>query len=603
MMTRLRERTAIVLWFVIFAFVGLIVVEWGADFSRTSQGGDGNTVGVINGEAISLKDFQTALRNANSQRPRDQRDDQSQLVREVWEAIVRDIVLQQEIERLGVQVSDKELVHYTRTQPPPAVRSLEVFQTDGQFDQLKYQQFMSDPNILQSNKGFIMQVESMLEQQLLNYKLQRLLMETVQVSPGAVREYYAEQNEKVEVEYLQVPSNSIGDADVEVTDADLAAYYQENQDDFRHPEQVRLEYVFFPKVASAEDSVKVAEEIERLRQEIEAGADFAELAALESDDPGSADKGGDLGSFGRGRMVGPFEEAAFALAAGEVSQPVRTRFGWHLIKVEERLEEEGEEKLQARHILLKFEPSRQTEEDLRSQAEEFQARAEVEGFATATAAVGLQVRDSGYLQQGSMVAGLGPGTAWVTNMFFEREVGAVSKAFGSETGLWVAHLSDRRSEGIAPLEEVRVRVERTVLGRKKGEKAGEQLKGIRQQVTGGSSLAQAAEGAGLELKRLQPFGRDESVPGIGRRNAFVGAAFGLEPGQLSDVVVMPPRGAYLISLIEKIPVDDEKFAVEREQAAVELLRRRQEEMVQNWFAHVFQTAEIEDYRHQFGFTF
>ena len=603
MMTRLRERTAIVLWFVIFAFVGLIVVEWGADFSRTSQGGDGNTVGVINGEAISLKEFQTALRNANSQRPRDQRDDQAQLVREVWEAIVRDIVLQQEIERLGVQVSDKELVHYTQTQPPPAVRNLEVFQTDGQFDQLKYRQFMSDPNILQSNKGFIMQVESILEQQLLNYKLQRLLMETVQVSPAAVREYYAEQNEKVEVEYLQISSTSVGDADVEVTDADLAAYYQENPDDFRHPEQVRLDYVFFPKVASAEDSLKVAEEIERLRQEIEAGADFAELAALESDDSGSADKGGDLGSFGRGRMVGPFEEAAFALVAGEVSQPVQTRFGWHLIKVEERLEEEGEEKVQARHILLKFEPSRQTEEDLRAQAEEFQARAEVEGFATAATAVGLQVRDSGYLQQGSMVPGLGPGPAWVTNMFFEREVGAVSMAFGSETGVWVAHLSDRRPEGVAPLEEVRARVERTVLGRKKAEKAGEQLKSIRQQVTGGSRLAEAAEGAGLELKRPEPFGRDESVPGIGRGNAFVGAAFGLESGQLSEVVVMPPRGAYLISLVEKIPVDEEKFAAEREQAGVELLRRRQEEMVQNWFAHVFQTAEIEDYRHQFGFTF
>jgi len=601
MMTQLREKTALILWFVIFAFVGLIVVEWGMDYTRTARRGGGNSVGVINGQEISLKDFQRALRNAARAQPRGERGDQGRLVRQVWDAFVREVVLKQEIKRLGIQVTDKEIAYYTRTQPPPAVQSIEAFQTDGQFDPAKYAQFLSDPAVLQepTNKTFVMQVESMLEEQLLNYKLQRLLMETVQVSPPAVRQHYAEQHEKVDVEYLFIPSRTISDEEVEVTDADLAAYYQEHRDDFRHPEQIRLEYVYFPKVASAEDSVQVAEEIKRLRQEIQAGADFAELASLESEDPGSADRGGDLGTFGRGQMVKPFEEAAFALAEDQVSQPVQTRFGWHLIKVEERLEEDGEEKLRGRHILLSFKASRQTQDTLRTWAEEFQTRAESASFSAAVLASGIQVNDSGYLRPGTPVPQLGQGTAWMVNMFFDNEEGAVSKVVEDENGLCVAHLVEKRPAGIAPLEEVRAQVERAVRSREKAEKAGQKLEATRQQVLSGVSLAQAAAEAGLELRGAEPFSRNESVPGVGRGNAFIGGAFRLEAGELSEVIVLPPRGAYLISLIGKIPVDEEEFAAERDQATLQLLRQRQEELVQNWFAHVFDVAEIEDYRHHF----
>ena len=127
-----------------------------------------------------------------------------QLVREIWDAFVQEIVLRQEMERLDIQVTDRELAYFMQTQPPPAVRSIEVFQTEGEFDPVKYNQFLSDPAVLQdrTNKAFILQVENMLRQQLMNYKLQRLLAEMVHVSPADVREYYAEQNEKVEVEYL-----------------------------------------------------------------------------------------------------------------------------------------------------------------------------------------------------------------------------------------------------------------------------------------------------------------------------------------------------------------------------------------------------------------
>ena len=113
MMTVLREKTGLVLWVVIFAFVGLIVVEWGADYSGGGQVDVGDDVGVINGQRIGLREFQSALRNMARQVPQEQRADQGQLVREVWDGYISDILLMQELKRLGIEVTDKELAHYT----------------------------------------------------------------------------------------------------------------------------------------------------------------------------------------------------------------------------------------------------------------------------------------------------------------------------------------------------------------------------------------------------------------------------------------------------------------------------------------------------------
>jgi peptidyl-prolyl cis-trans isomerase D len=606
MMTLLREKTAIVLWFVIFAFVGLIVVEWGADYSGTPQGDVGDAVGVVNGETISLKNFQAALRQMARQVPQEQRADQGQLVRQVWDSYVRDILLGQEIARLGIEVTDKEVAFYTRTNPPPAVQSIEAFQTEGQFDMGKYTQFIGDPANLKdpNNQAFVMQIESMLRQQLLNYKLQRLLMGTVQVSPNEARQRFEEVNEKVVIEYVFAPGTATDDA-VEITDADLAAYYQEHIADYEHPEQVSLDYVYFSKAASAEDSLQIAEEIGRLRQEIEAGADFAELASVVSDDEASAAKGGDLGTFGRNRMVKPFADAAFALKAGELSEPVQTRFGWHLIKVEELLVEDDEERIHARHILLKYQPSRKTEDELRDRAEAFQEQAEVTGFDAAMQAAGLQAAETGYLQKDQGVPGLGAGTAWLVNMFLEQQPGAVSRVVENDRGLWVVRLVEKRAADKASLAEVKGRIERLVRNRKKVDLAAAKLEAVRREVVGGASLQQVAEKAELELRTPEAFARTGAVPGIGRNNKVIGAAFRLEPDQLSEVVTLAEggyQGAYLLRVVEKTPVDEEKFDEEREHLQAQLQAQRQQEAVQNWFANMYEMAQIEDNRHRF-FTF
>ena len=450
MMTLLRQKTVFVLWFVIFAFIGLIVVEWGADYSGPSTNSAGDAVGVINGETISLQQFQDALRRIARQVPQEQRADQALLVSQVWDYYVREIILTQEYERLGFEVTDGEIAFYTRNKPPQAVREFEVFQTDGAFDMDKYVQFIGNPANLSdpNNQAIVLWIESTIERQLLDYRLQRMLRGTAQVSPNEARQYFAEANEKVRLEYAFAPSDA-ADSEIEVAAEDLAAYYQEHVADYEHPDQVKLEYVRFPKEPSAADSLETKEEIERLRQEIEAGKDFAELAGVISDDEGSAARGGDLGFFARGRMVAPFEEAAFALAPGELSGPVQTLYGWHLIKVEERLEESGEEQVHARHILLRYQPSRTTEDSLRSWAEAFQEQAAAEGFAAALSASGTEATPTNFLRKSQAVPGIGANTTWLVNWFFEQEPGAVSQVIEDDLGLWVAHLVAKRPEGVS----------------------------------------------------------------------------------------------------------------------------------------------------------
>ena len=604
MMTKLRENTAIILWIVIFAFVGLIVVEWGADYTRTSSNQTGDIVGVVNGLEIGQRQFRDALKAA----ARGEEDkDEGQLVREVWDLFVRELLVSQEVERLGIEVTDGELTHYTLNYPPPQVQQIPDFQTDGEFDPDKYSQFVATGYRDPQNRQFFRQIEQLQKQRLTNDRLQRLLRETVQVSPEAVRQHYAEHNERVTVEYVFAPASSVGDDEVTVEAADLEAYYQEHLHEYHNPEQIRVAYVLFPKVATAEDSTRVAAEIGRVRQEILDGADFAEMAEALSEDVGTAPEGGDLGTFGRGRMVKPFEEAAFALEEGEMSEPVLSPFGWHLIKLDERVEEDGDEKLKARHILLKIEASRQTEAALRQRVEDFQAVAEQRGFEAAARIDSQEVQTSPYVARGGSVPGLGSGrtrsvgTTWLVNQFFDSEVGAIRRS-GHEQALWVAKLQERRPEGTAPLDEVRARIERQVLNRKKAEKAGERLAELRAAAGDGAGLESSAAAADLRLQRPEAFSRMETVPQVGRRNAFVGAAFRLAVDELSEVVTTS-RGSYLIHLLSQEPIDEEMFQKEREQAAQELLRQRHSEAVQVWFTELYESAEIEDNRHFFFFSF
>ncbi|MEE2659382.1 MAG: peptidylprolyl isomerase [Candidatus Latescibacterota bacterium] len=604
MMTKLRESTAIIMWIVILAFVGLIVVEWGADYSGTSTATTSGSIGSINGEEISLRYFQEAVRNAARQRSSADRGNNSQMIREVWDAMVGDILIRREVDRLGIEISDAEVAHYARSSPPPAVQALPTFHNEeGEFDPALYSQFINDRNTYSDpgNRAFVLQVEQLIRSQLLNLSMQQLLMETERVTPNEVRQFYSDQNEKVTMDYAFAPAATVPMEEVTLNEEEIQAHFEEMRVDFQHPAQIRTGYVAFPRVPSAADSASVVEEIAQLRSEIvDDGADFAEMAAAVSEDQVSAPNGGDLGTFRRSAMVDAFAEAAFALQPGEISQPVQTRFGWHLIKVEERFppETDDEEQIWARHILLKHRPSANTEEGLQQRADEVRVLAEQIGLIAAASTQGLTFRDLGYLSEGSTLPGLGDGTLSVVNQFFASEVGTLTQVGSVESGYFIAELLDKREVGTASIEEMRTRVESSLRSRKRSELAGRKLEEIRQAVRGGQSFAEAAAAAGLEVRSGGPFSRNDFVPGVGRGSKFITAAFNFEPGDWSDVVVQA-NGSYLIHLKEKSAVDETLFAEQRREFEEQLLSLRRREALQVWLAQLYENADIRDNRHEF----
>lgn len=604
MMTKLRESTGLIMWFVIAAFVGLIVVEWGADFSGTSGSRGTDVVGSINGDEIPLRQFQDALSNAARQR-RDAGGGDGQLVREVWDSMVYESLIRQKVEEMGIQISDEELAYFTRLDPPQAVQQLSVFlNEEGEFDPVSYQQFLVDPTTHseESNRAFILQVESMIRSQLLNQRLQGLLLETVRVTPQELRQYYIEQNEKVTLDYVYVAASTVEDSTISLTEADIQSKYEEMAPQLQHPDQVRVSFVLFPRVSSAADSTAIEEEAHRLRREIvDGGADFADMATAVSEDEGSAANGGELGAFGRGSMVPEFEAVAFALAPGEVSEPLKTVYGWHLILTEEILpatDESPEERVRARHILLKFRPSPKTEEVALEAAEAFQQLTLDRGLSAAAAIEALEVRDPGWVSEGGGLEGLGAGTQWIVSRFFDSEVGEISPVGSTDAGYFVAALAERRAEGVTPLEEARQQVEWAVRSSRRSEVAGEQLQSVRQAVVAGAKFAAVANDAGLEVRTGGPFSRTDFVPGAGRGSRFIGAAFELSVGQISDVVVQN-NGAYLLRLTERPSIDESAFAEARVEVEAELLQARRNEALQTWFVQIFESADIEDHRHLF----
>lgn len=330
MMNMMRKYTKIVLWIVVAAFVATIFFVWGMDLGRRQESVERSSAAVVNGEPISYEEFgqywEQQYRQLFGQTEEDPTPQEVQRLRnDLTDNMIDNLLLRQLAQRLRLTVLDEEVAGRIYNQ--------QAFQQNGKFSQEKYLQLLNYSRISPAD------FEREQAQSILAAKVNQALRDAVVVSDADVRAYFQARSRKLKLLVAEFPWQRYLPR-AAITDTQIEDYYQYHRAEFDQPEEVAASHILVRVSANASEEEKLTAKLklENLRNEIVKGNDFAEMAREHSDDPGSAGKGGDLGYFRRGAMVKPFEEAAFGLKAGELSQPVETPFGFHLIKVTGRKE-------------------------------------------------------------------------------------------------------------------------------------------------------------------------------------------------------------------------------------------------------------------------
>ncbi len=596
MLKAMRKLTKQILWIVILAFVGTIIFAWGMEFSAR-KGQRKGVIATVNGEDIDLYMFQYYYDQAYRQAEKEQGDlDEEAAARirdRVYENLVNEILFRQEAQKRGIEISDAELYEYMKRYPPAELRQAPAFQTaEGEFDYQKYLQALGDPRVPWG------QVEDMIRPNLRLSRLQQSVTSLVRVTDDDVEEFYRDENEKVKIRYVYVPSYQFQKKDFPVSDEEIKSYYRQHTDRFKVDPSANLNYVQFDKLASPEDEEEIKQRLLEIKEEIAGGEDFAEVAMDYSEDMASAKNEGDLGWFGRGNMVPEFEEVAFSLQPGEVSDPVKTQFGWHLIKVEEKRGQGDTEEVKAKHILLQIAPSENTIAKLRENADEFVDQASQADFTEAAQELKVPVLETGWFTQGGSIKNLGK-NAQITEFAFGNDQGKISDVIETAKSFYVFQVAGRKPAGISPLEEVEPVVRQQLIKEKADSLAFDRANHIFTQIEQGTGLKKVAEENEARFGETEEIARNGYVPGIGSPPELLGTAFSLtQPDQISSPV-KTSQGSFIVQLISRSTIDDSLFATMKDSLSYVLLQSTQNQTYQDWFAKVKEEADIKDYRSEY----
>jgi len=693
LMTQIRNNLAKL--FAVFAviFIAYIMLDWGMELTSLRPGGAGDTVGEVNGQKIKYRDFtelmQRALETQKSQSGQDPDPEMERQIRsQVWNSFVNQLLIDQEIDRLGITVTDGELVDLV-TGPTPPEDLVNMFRdSTGAFNRAAYDRAIADPQ----NRDAWVQVEDRLRQQLQQQKLQSLLLATVRVSEGEIRQRFSERNVTMEGSYVLFdPMTTVPDSMIIVTEEDIERYYRDNQEEFKVRPARQLKYVLFGTAPSEQDTQDVVTELNRLKEQALSDTDFMGLAETYSEIPatkayykvdelsrekadavfsadfgdvvgpvadldgfhlikitnarkgkdefvrgahilfqadgdapeklqeardvlrrirageefaalarefgsdGTAADGGNLGWGSRSTWVKPFSDAAFGARVGEAIGPVKSQFGYHLIKVLDRTNRE----LELIDLSMRVKSSGQTIDNAYQLAQDFAYLASEEGFESAAQNSSYQIRETSQFTEGGAIPQIGFNDA-ALSFAFKSSLDDVSEPISVSGGVAVFKLSSIREEGVRPLADVKSTVRSMVIRGKKLERVAERAQAFYQSLTPSADLlAVAARQAPTVVARTTgPFKASEPPSAIGRDLAFIGVAEALSSGEISKPFE-GARGYYIVKLTSKAAFDSTLYATQRANLRDEILREKRNRFSQEWVTALREQAEIEDYRDRF----
>jgi peptidyl-prolyl cis-trans isomerase D len=507
-------------------------------------------VAEVNGQFITVKDFHQSYQNLLAlYRNRYKNQLSHEMIRalglkqQALNELINNILLYQEGLRMNFHVSPEELRR--------SIQSFPLFQVDGKFNRGVYLRLLS------LNRMEPEDFEQMQEQRLLIDKVRNLILQsTAIVSEEEAREAYLMENERINLEFIRVGTKGFLEKS-KPTPAEVDEYFLSHRESFRIPERVNVHYVVFrPK--DFRDKVDISQEeietyyetniddfvaqkevkarhiligvspdadpgkIEQARKKAEEilakakqGEDFASLAEKYSEGP-TAKKGGDLGYFPRGRMVREFEDAAFSLQAGEISSLVRTRFGFHVIKVED-VREERTRGLDEVRASIESTLRDQKAGDLaeRNAEEALYILYKGQEMEEVAEEYHVSVKETGFFSRGEKIREI-PSNDEMTSVVFSLKVGDVSPVIEISKDLYIFQLLEKQQPRLPELEEVRDKVEKELREKKAREQAESAAEELLAELKGGKPMQEAASDKGFKVEETGLFKKGTNyIPKIG----------------------------------------------------------------------------------------
>jgi peptidyl-prolyl cis-trans isomerase D len=626
MLDRMRRHKGILKWALV-AVILTFVLFYVPDFMQTSTGAAPNeTVATVEDTEITVREFTRrysaqlqAYRQAYGAQMNEQLLRQLGIEQQILQQLVDEEAMVAEARRQGMTVNDVEIRERILAMP--------AFQENGQFiGEQRYRQLLSmNPGAPLTTQEF----EEQIRRALLVQKLRDAVSGWMSVSDSDIADEYRRRNEKVKLDVVPITPDAfkslitVNDADlaayfdthkdtyrigekrkikyavvdvekvretVKVSDAEIEAFYKQNLAQYQTPEEVRASHILFKTEGKNEADVqaKAAEVLKRAK----AGEDFAALAKQYSEDESNSGNGGDLSYFPRGAMVSEFETAAFSMKTGDISDLVKTSFGFHIIKKVDHRQATTRPVTEVRTELedqLKWQKAQAEAEKLAKSLEsQVKSAADLDRIAKER---GLHTQETGMLLRDDPIDGLGPSPE-VSAQAFQLQPGAVSPVLRVARGWIFATVTGKQDPYVPQLTEVKEKVREDVSRERAAEIAKTKAAEIAAALKSAPDFAGAVKKAGLEVKTTELITRGSAVPDIGISADVDKIAFSLPKGGVSDPV-STPQGTAIVRVVEKEDVTPEQIAAGRDQLRDELANQRRDQFFSAYMQNAKKNLKIE----------
>jgi peptidyl-prolyl cis-trans isomerase D len=629
MLDRMRRHKGWLKWslaLVVLAFVVFYIPSFLDDPTTVvGSAGPGEVIAEVDGHNLTAGEFRRrysqqlqAYRSAYGANLNDQLLRQLGIEQQIIQQMIDEQAALTEAERQGIGVSDDELAQQ--------ILSIPALQENGKFvGEARYAQLLRSQNPPMTKSDF----EQSLRRSMMIDKLRAALTDWMAVSDTELEREFKQRNEKVKLQVVALTADDFRDK-VTVTDADVAAYFESHKNDYRvgeqrkvkmllldrdqayaktmvpvtevqryyndniqqyqTPEQIRASHILLNTGGKEEAAVR--KQAEDVLEQARAGVDFAELAKKFSEDEGSKVKGGDLDYFGRGRMVPEFETAAFALEPGQISDLVKSQYGFHIIKVLDKKPGVTRSFDEARPQIEEQLKRQRSDEQIATRASELADRiSEPSDLDAVAKEAGLTVTESGFFTREDPIPGLGvsPQAAIAA---FQLADGAVSDPVMSPRGPVFLTVVEKREPYVPKLDEVKDKARDDVIRSRATELSRQRASEIAGSLRAAANFAAAAKAQGLEAKDTELVARGSPLPDVGVTPEVDKVAFGLPVGGISDPITTTD-GTVIVKVVERDEATPDELKQGKDAFREQLLSERRGRFFSAYMTKAKERMQIE----------